>query len=162
MNTPASVSIALGLVLALAGCGDERPRGEPSESALPWIQEKAETQPANPAAAHKTEVQAQAIPDAVQGRWGLVPADCTSERGDAKGLLVVDPYSLQFYESVGKLGPIQARDEDSIRASFAFTGEGQSWEHEVVLELQDGGRALTRREFGPDAAAGSFTYTRCG
>src|SRR5918996_4286908 len=29
------------------------------------------------------------IPASLHGRWGLTPGDCTSTRGDAKGLLVI-------------------------------------------------------------------------
>src|SRR5687767_8399070 len=43
-----------------------------------------------------------AIPEALQGRWALTPDDCTSARGDAKGLLVVSRDELRFYESVAK------------------------------------------------------------
>src|SRR5690349_16626028 len=41
----------------------------------------------------------EAIPASLQGRWGLSPMDCTSTRGDAKGLLIIGPADLKFYES---------------------------------------------------------------
>ena len=39
------------------------------------------------------------IPASFQGRWALSPADCTSTRGDNKGLLTVAADKLTFYEA---------------------------------------------------------------
>ena len=99
------------------------------------------------------------IPVALQGRWGMTPADCTSTRGDAKGLLRITPTALQFYESVGRLGTIKNRTDSSIRADFGFTGEGMTWSRDV--ELSASGDTLTRTERGGEAPGGPFTYTRC-
>ena len=41
------------------------------------------------------------LPAAMRGRWGLTPMDCTSTRGDAKGLMIVGPSELRFYEFAG-------------------------------------------------------------
>ena len=102
------------------------------------------------------------IPAAVQGRWGLVAADCEPGRDDAKGLLTITADKLEFYESVGTLGgDIDEVADDSIHATFDFTGEGMEWEREMALELQETGAALVRREFGADAAPGSFRYVKC-
>ena len=48
-----------------------------------------------------------------------------------------------------------------IRAAFDFTGEGMTWQREVVLDVQDDGATLIRREYGQDAAPGPFRYARC-
>ena len=101
------------------------------------------------------------IPEAMQGRWGLVPADCEPGRPDAKGLLVIDGESLEFYESVAELGDVAARDARDVRARFAFTGEGMEWTREMELALEDGGDTLMRREFGEDAMDGPLVYSRC-
>jgi hypothetical protein len=97
----------------------------------------------------------------LQGRWGLVPADCTSTRGDGKGLLTVSPGSLKFYESVGKLGAIKTRTDTSLRADFAFSGEGMTWTRDETLSVS--GNKLTRTERGGDepGSGGPFTYTKC-
>src|SRR5437868_4439151 len=52
-----------------------------------------------PAASTEQPAATVSIPAALQGRWGLAPNDCTSTRGDAKGLLVIGPDQLTFYES---------------------------------------------------------------
>jgi hypothetical protein len=101
------------------------------------------------------------IPAALQGRWGLVAADCEPGRADAKGLLTITADKLRFYESVGELDDIREVADDRIHASFDFTGEGTEWEREMALELQETGAALVRREFGADAAPGSFRYVKC-
>ncbi|WP_235523014.1 hypothetical protein [Novosphingobium sp. Leaf2] len=91
----------------------------------------------------------------------MVPADCTSTRGDAKGLMVVSADTLKFYESVAKLGEIKEAGESRVRATFSYTGEGQSWTQDVVLDVALNGKTLTRREYGKDAMPGPQKYTRC-
>jgi hypothetical protein len=132
------------LALALAGCGsaDEPAAEETATAATP--------------APLPTE-----IPADFQGRWGLVAADCTSDRGDAKGLLEVSGHELKFYESVGTLEQVTGATGGRVRGKFAFTGEGMEWERDVVLDLRDDGRVLVRREFGEDASADAFDYMRC-
>ena len=100
---------------------------------------------------------AAAIPAMFHGRWGLAPADCTSNLGDAKGLLVIGPDRLTFYESRAVPAGNVETSEDSFSADFAFTGEGQSWTRFQSLELQKGGK-LVRTESGPMA---SYTYAKC-
>ena len=101
------------------------------------------------------------IPASLHGRWGLVAGDCTLTRGDAKGLLEITADKLEFYESVATLDTIQEAEPTRIRASFDFEGEGMTWERDLVLDVQDGGNTLIRREYGEDAAPGPFRYTRC-
>ena len=101
------------------------------------------------------------IPPALHGRWGLVSADCTSDRGDAKGLIAVDAQGIEFYESMGLVEDVEESDDRSIRARFAFTGEGQEWERDMQLALSADGTRLTRREFGNDALQESLTYRKC-
>jgi len=96
------------------------------------------------------------IPVALQGHWGLAPMDCTSTRGDAKGLLIVGPDNLKFYESRAVPGQNAQAGTDSISGDFHFTGEGQTWTKFEALELK--GRKLVRTESNPLA---SFTYARC-
>ena len=140
--------------LALAACSKEPagPTEQPTEEALP-----------EPAASVATEPAAvpTAIPAVLQGRWGIVDADCTSTRGDAKGLLTIDADTLKFYESAATLGAIQSGSASALKASFAFTGEGQSWNLDVALSSPDGGKTLIRKDTGPDAAPGTLTYKKC-
>ncbi len=143
------------LLLALAACSRDP---EPA----------AATAPSESASASKSEAAAPSaaplaadIPAAVRGRWGLVPEDCTSTRGDAKGLMVVDATHLKFYESRAVLTSIKERSDSRLRAAFAFTGEGQNWALDITLDAQDGGRALVRRDYGADAMPGPLKYSRC-
>jgi len=62
------------------------------------------------------------IPMAMRGRWGLVPADCTSTKGDTKGLITIDAASIRFYESVAKLTKVDQRSETALKAGYAFSG----------------------------------------
>ena len=117
----------------------------------PVSQTEPETVPAGAAS--------QAVPDlpaAVRGRWGMTPGDCTSTRGDAKGLLIIAADGLKFYESRAvPTGDVQS-DANSAAGTFNFTGEGQSWTRYEALNVQ--GNMLTRTESNPTA---SFTYAKC-
>ncbi len=137
--------------LAFAACsGSDEPAAAPTETSA--------ASDAAPSASASTPTVAT-IPAALHGRWGLVPGDCTSTRGDAKGLLRIDAGSLRFYESEGRIGEVTAAGPTTLRASFTMQGEGMDWVREMELEVD--GSTLKRREFGPEAAAEGFVYTRC-
>ena len=151
------------LAAALASCGRPEPIANDAEnsSALPTInQSSASPTGAAPAegvpAGNAVVTSASTIPTALHGRWGLSPGDCTSTRGDAKGLLIVDPNELRFYESRA----VPARDvqtsANSISGDFSFTGEGQEWTRHVTLELREGKLARTERD-----PVARFSYVRC-
>jgi hypothetical protein len=131
------------LALALAACGSNEEPAADETAAAPT----------------PTPLPTE-IPADYQGRWGMTAKDCT---GDAatKGLLEISPTELKFYESVGKLETVTAATGGRFRGEFAFTGEGMSWERDVVLDLREGGEILVRREFGEDASPEPFDYTRC-
>jgi hypothetical protein len=119
------------------------PEGTPPEN---------DTQPATVAAATPSTT----IPAPLQGRWGLTPADCTSTRGDAKGLLVISSGELRFYESRAVPASVVKADDDSISGEFDFTGEGQKWTKFETLERRN--NLLVRTESNP---AASYTYAKC-
>jgi hypothetical protein len=97
------------------------------------------------------------IPPRFQGRWGLVPADCTSTRGDNKGLMTVGRDRLSFYESRASVSKIEALSPTELKVSLAFTGEGQEWTQDTPLVLEQNGNVLTRFADGQ-----TLRYTRCG
>jgi hypothetical protein len=94
------------------------------------------------------------IPAQYRGRWGMVVADCTSTRGDAKGLIMIGDTTIRFYEAVAALKEQRPAIPESFSGLFAFTGEGQSWEK--VETFTRTGDTLKRAEEG-----GTFTYKRC-
>ena len=99
---------------------------------------------------------AAGIPAFLHGRWGLTPGDCTSTRGDNKGLLTVSADGLRFYESRAvPVGHVNA-SPDSFSAEYSFSGEGMQWKKFQTLELQ--GDELVRTESNPTT---SYTYARC-
>lgn len=102
-----------------------------------------------------------AIPVAMYGRWGLVPNDCDPTRDDAKGLMKVSVAALTFYESRGLLEEIEEASPTRLDASFAFSGEGVTWERHIVLELDEDKGTLTRSETDPDAGPLELVYSRC-
>ena len=98
------------------------------------------------------------IPAAFRGRWGIVPADCTSTRGDAKGLIDIDGNSIKFYESRAMLTKVTMNAPENFTGTFAFSGEGQSWTKSQNLKLTGSSNTLIRGDTDPVA---SFTYKRC-
>jgi hypothetical protein len=94
------------------------------------------------------------IPAQYQGRWGIVPADCTSTRGDAKGLMDIGDTSIRFYESTATLKEQRPAISTSFAGLFAFAGEGQKWEKVVTFTRT--GDTLNRAD-----EEGSTTYKRC-
>jgi hypothetical protein len=126
---------------------------------LPPVEEMVEPAPANTAEAANTAapppaVTDLAIPPRYHGRWGLMPADCTSTRGDAKGLITIDGRTIRFYESVGTLAERRPAVATSFAGRFTVTGEGMNWERVITLGRE--GDRLTRAD-----EDGRFTYTRC-
>ena len=101
---------------------------------------------------------ALAIPAAFHGRWGMVPADCTSTKGDTKGLIIVDGTSIKFFESLGKLTKVTLNAPENFTGTFAFTGEGQSWTNSQNLKLTGSSNTLVRSETD---VAQSYSYKRC-
>ena len=94
------------------------------------------------------------IPAHYHGRWGMVAADCTSTRGDAKGLITIGDKTIKFYEATATLKEQRPAIATSFAGNFGFTGEGQTWEK--VQTLTRTGDTLKRAE-----ETGTFTYTRC-
>lgn len=144
------VLVALAASAALAACGS--PADDTADGAAP----------ADGTSTAEPPVQiGLGIPAAMHGRWGLASADCTSTRGDAKGLIEVNAGEIRFYESVGQVDAASQRSDSAFRATFAFTGEGMQWSREMQLVLGDGGQTLVRSEFGEEAIAEPLTYSKC-
>lgn len=168
-------SLILAGLVALAACNGE-PASEPAETAAPdapqapddgWStpgndQNAADPAPTPPADDEPSEPGVIAtIPEALRGRWGINAADCTSTRGDAKGLVEISASELRFYESVATLSEVEERDATRIVGEFSFVGEGQTWQRRMVLDGQDDGATLIRRDYGDDAMPGPLRYRKC-
>ena len=157
--------LTITAVLLLVGCSGPDPVDKNASNTVgpPELNNETSTAtgapPANAAESDSGVAQPAAaakIPAALQGRWGLTPMDCTSTRGDAKGLLVISGDRLRFYESTAAPSGNIATSPDSISGDFDYTGEGQSWTRFESLQVQ--GRKLVRTERAPNA---SFTYAKC-
>jgi hypothetical protein len=155
--------LACLLVLAASACTERDPVADDANAAtsLPLVNRAGPDphgappeQGTTPATA--PPATAATIPAALQGRWGLSPADCISTRGDAKGLLVITTDELRFYESRAVPGANVDSDATSISGEFQFTGEGQSWTRFQALKAEH--QKLVRTESNPPA---SFTYAKC-
>ena len=157
------------LAMALCACGGTGPVAEEAENAAglpapPDVQTTDPTGAAPPANAPSAPERSQgaraqasaSIPAAFHGRWGLTPADCAPGGGSARGVLVISPDAMQFYESRAVPTTNVGSTGDSFSADFAFRGEGMDWSKFQTLRLQ--GESLVRTESNPMA---SFTYAKC-
>ena len=171
MKTIQTIAISLAIALALGACAKHDPvadeasntAGLPSDDQVAGAKNgRASADGSAPINVVTTPASASApdgvvaIPAALHGRWGLTPGDCTSTKGDAKGLLLVTSGELKFYESRAVPAAHVATTDNSIGADFAYTGEGQSWSKFETLQLKKD--KLIRTESSPMS---SFTYARC-
>jgi hypothetical protein len=99
---------------------------------------------------------ATAIPAALHGRWGLNQADCTSQRGDAKGLVTISADRIRFYESVARPQKIFSSSDTRIHGQFDFQGEGMDWNNPMIWSVE--GNTLTRIDSEDKSR---LVYTRC-
>ncbi len=156
--------INIAVVLGVSACSNQGPvdaQADKAAAKLPDPEASAPTATGEPHGAPtkvSTALPAASIdiPTAIQGRWALTPADCTSTRGDAKGLLIISADSLKFYESRAVPAKDVSATEHSIGGTFAFTGEGQSWTKYEALKVNR--NSLIRTEINP---AASFAYAKC-
>ena len=164
--------ISFTLIAAVAACSKQGPvaNGANTVTAVPQQANRGEPTPAGgpptnntsaapPAAADQPgapEQPATALPAALQGRWGLTPADCTAPLARAKGLLVINSGELRFYESRAVPNSDVHTSTTTASGTFHFTGEGQAWDK--FESLQRNRDKLTRTESNPTA---SYTYAKC-
>ena len=152
------------LALALTACQQQDPNNIAIDEGnslnaeietLPPDEGNEETAAANASnATEEPEAASTTIPAQYHGRWGMVPADCTSTRGDAKGLITIGDTTVRFFEAVATLREQRPAIATSFSGLFAFTGEGQNWEK--VMTFTRTGDTLKRAE-----ESGTFTYKRC-
>lgn len=165
-------SIPLVFLLSAVACGRDTPVDDNAENAAGLdvavaqanataeaVQNQADPTPPAPGTNQEAPVLAQpnpggVIPARYQGRWGMVPADCTSTRGDTKGLMTIGDTRIRFYESTATLTKQRPAIATSFSGEFAFRGEGQAWEK--VMTFTRTGDTLERAE-----EDGKFTYRRC-
>lgn len=147
------VAVPASLLLALSACADSSPSAEG---------EATEANADNGPQSGATSAHAQnAIPSALHGRWALKPDDCAQAGGLATGVLTITAKSMRFYETVAEPAKVLQQTPTLIRAQFAFSGEGVSWDREQSLELTGGNDTLVRQEYGMDAPTEPFTYSKC-
>ena len=168
MKTTRVVPATLAL-LALAACQQPTASNEMANAAVMANVEMATVPPGpmsnNAAVAMNNGTVAAKLPTSIpvqfHGHWGLNRADCTSTRGDAKGLLTINEARLTFYESKGSLDKVLDATANSVDARYNFAGEGQTWARTERLKLVDG-KLNRRTDAEPDQEPPvNLTYSRC-
>ena len=158
MNTPALLA-CVG-ALALAACSGPAPEPAASETPAPAATAQPLPSPAPQPSAAPSPLPTT-FPAAMLGRWGLVPGDCTSTRGDNKGMITISANEIRFYESVARITSASERTADQLRAAMAFEGEGMQWNRDIAIKAWPARDQLILEEFGTDAVPGPRTYSRC-
>lgn len=147
------------LVSGVAACEKQDPVADEANAIAPVSNSTEGPAAGGPPPAATTDQPGDAaaiIPAALQGRWGLTPADCEPNRSDNKGLLTISGADLKFYESRATPGTSIETGPRGISGNFNFVGEGQQWSQYISLKLN--GDVLTRTERNPVA---SYNYARC-
>ncbi len=164
--------MTLAVLLALCACGSEPPppgnvaAAQAPDTAAPPASSAAPASPeiAAPAAAAE-EPPLTVIPNRFAGRWGITAEDCTSTRGDAKGLMTIEGDRIRFYESIARPAALTLVGDRRLDGNFSATGEGQTWTLLMRLELSRDGDSLTRTVDEGDSArspgGNQFVYRRC-
>ena len=148
--------------LAIVACSRNDPVDDKATNTagLPDINVQAPSTAGEPHADTSPVTQAPAaqaaLPAAMQGRWGLTPADCMPGRSDAKGLMTISASDIRFYESRAVPGGDVQTDPQIVSGNFNFTCEGQTWTRYEAIKVD--GQKLIRTESNPTA---SFTYAKC-
>jgi hypothetical protein len=158
------VTQVLFVALAMTGCHD-------NDAAAPSHADNRAAAAINEAAAANTAAavrdglpvprsSAQAIEHDIAepflGEWGMTKADCDPSRPDRKGLVVIKPDKLVYYESRGSVTSINRDSPNQITLQLSMDGEGQQWQATDVLKLNPVGTQLQRTEQGQ-----TYTYDRC-
>jgi hypothetical protein len=153
----------IAFALALAACSGGEPDPQETASSDPELVAPGATLTPTPSPTLEPSAgpAVTEIPASLRGRWGLVPADCTSTRGDAKGLLTIGATELRFYESVGTMTSASSPDANRLRGTFAFKGEGMAWTRDVALVASKGAKSLDFSDSGNDSPPTRRTYTKC-
>jgi len=162
----------IAFALAVTACGGSKPVDRKAENAdgldevvaqanatAEAVRKQVDTTPPAPVTNQREPAIVPPPPGAIipaqyHGRWGMVPADCTSTRGDNKGLITVGDTRIRFYESTATLTEQRPAKATSFSGKFTFTGEGQRWQK--IMTLTRTGDTLERAD-----QEGSFTYKRC-
>lgn len=158
MPALAMLSLALAACSAPPGPGNETSAEVAPSGDVGIVAPPAPRATPSPAPAATATAAATTFPAAFRGRWGMTVNDCDPRRDDNKGLMVVSADGITFYESRATVTGLTQSGPTRLMADLAFSGEGQTWSSRTVLELADGGRALTRSEETP---AASYSYRKC-
>ena len=137
---------AMLLVGGIAACGKQEPVDQGANALGPVVVTTDSAGQAAggppPAAATRGGVKGT-IPEAIQGRWGITPADCIVGASDAHGLLTIGPEEIKFYESRATPGNSIEANDQGISGNWNFAGEGERWTDYISFKLQSDGLVRT-------------------
>lgn len=95
------------------------------------------------------------IPVALRGRWTGVKDDCADRAAVQE--LNITANKLLFHESVGTVTGVSPRGEGRYGLDASFTGEGESWNRQIIVRRSADGQRLT-----VDDGAQAVVRKRCG
>ena len=116
--------------MALAACSDS---AEETSEPQPEAELITPQDDQVPYAATNPPALPTSFPAAIQGRWGLVPADCTSTKGDAKGL---ERRNLKVMDPTRKLARLEFKGveatllDEEVLGVVSASGRGEPVVHQ--------------------------------
>lgn len=99
----------------------------------------ADTAPAAKPVAPSVAGAGRAIPARFLGVWDYAEGTC-DPASDLR--MEIEPRRIVFYESVGNVAAVEQKGADGVLVSMTMTGEGQSWNDTMRLDLDDNGAVL--------------------
>lgn len=96
----------------------------------------------------------QEIPQPFQGEWNADLEQCGAQVSETR--LEISANQLQFHESDGPIQDITSDGDRKLTGTVELSGEGETWQTELELQLSEDQRALTQIMDGT-----SFVRYRC-
>ncbi len=173
MTRIAGFAASLALILAACGQSDVGPSGgaaaeqEASETATKPVEQPSKqdedpvaAEPENPLAtkALADKIAPNLIPAAFHGTWDNIEGTCARE-SDLR--MEISAGQIIFYESLGKVRSIEAKDEMSLDVTLAMEGEGEVWTNIMRLALSNDGDILTPSDGPGEQAYDAMPRKRC-
>ncbi|MEO0376863.1 MAG: hypothetical protein AAF329_20030 [Cyanobacteria bacterium P01_A01_bin.17] len=85
---------------------------------------------------------AQEVPEQFQGEWNSNLAQCGFQGSD--GRLEIKAKQIMFYESSGPIQDITSDGDRKLTGKVELSGEGETWQTELELQLSEDQSALTQ------------------
>lgn len=108
---------------------------------------------------NKSEKFSTNIPENIRGTWALSKQNCDKLNPQQ---ITIDSKTIKFFEGSAELLEITELEPTRIVGKFSYTLlNGKVVPYQMILDAQDNGNVLVRREYGENSKPGPIKYVRC-